>query len=1372
MSVSTGTHYKVFPVAEVEPPLSVPLLEAAKDLELTPEQLVEEILYNRGRTSFAMPVDESRNETLLFVPGHVWGAEPTKKSPGPRQRSDVMVIDKMLDYEAVENHRLFSGDSGRMLAELFEYSGHTAYNKYYVTSMLKTRPPDQNITFKQNWVKDQIHLLYQEIFLVRPKHLLLMGADVVKAMLGRNMKLVDAEGRIHKIKFFPPGEKPFTARAIVTMRPEALVYERHNFQLKKVRQQFGQFKSLISGKLKRQDLKLESPPGHIVVDNYDDMIAAFKKVRKLSAKVSQNLICVDCEWQGQHPQWHGAYLRCIQVSGGPGQAVCIALTHPGGKPRFKVPQIRNGERTGKFTTKNGLKTVIKALEWLFKDRRPCGHSLKSDLEWLEHYGMDLSEQLYPPEHPKDCKTKGGFCTLLAAHAYDEQAELGLTEQLLVHLPHIPNYDATLQAVITDFCSKNKIKKGDLGGYGELPDEELYTYANWDVDAGIQLALFYLDKLDRDQFGNACWTPYHISYRAMFVAHEITKVGIRFDAKAANRLTFAFIRKRNELLEKIRTHFNWPDLNMDSPDQMRELLFGTRYNGKPEWRRLRPPGARSMMTMPILSTGKYQKNWMELREAGEDYKYNASCNRVTLGLLTLDSEKLPVKRKDPETGKWVWRRADLTEELKMIREFRLVNQQLKGPLRPPTEPPPSREDWDPDEPYYEKGIPGSVCDDGRVRTTILQIKETGRWSSISPPLMNLCLDEKSEYLTDRGWVPVAELKATDKVAQYWPDNGSIDFVVPDRIIKQHYEGDMVHLHGEQVDMMMTPNHRHIFKQRRTKKLKTVRAEEIVQGAEWQNIHAGEYSGGTVNLKPMFLRWLVAVQADGNYERRSSGELRGSIVFTFKKKRKSSRLQKILDSLGIKYTRNEYPHRGVTTLRVPVAGNESILASTREWLPDKKWSKKLLTLRLRSLRILCKELPYWDGLYDRKTQYYSSIRSNSDWMQIVWTLCGIRAKLCKYQPKNPNASANWQVNIPNVYSDRLQQRERYDSTTIKKHKVDRVKYSGFVYCVTVPSSYMLVRRNGMVSVTGNSSAVDKSLQKLFGDEYPGSVKEMFIADEDWFLVPVDLGGAELRMTAVQSQDQKFIWATECLSLPEEHPDHMDIHSSIAVSAFKLPCKPIKSAVEKAGFEHLRTGAKTVIFGKFYGQSVAASVIAVRTRGTPASYDDLLKISETFDATYPDVNEYFREAQQRVEIGYLATWAGRYRRFPRTSDKSKLSAMKREALNAPVQGGVADFVSKCCWEAVKYRKQEKMRFKVVLQKHDELMFLVPRAELPKFYHEGAKWIMSESVSFWAADFEGRRIEGTPDYKFFYDIDVCRTWGKKIKGEELEKLVGVKNK
>lgn len=75
----------------------------------------------------------------------------------------------------------------------------------------------------------------------------------------------------------------------------------------------------------------------------------------------------------------------------------------------------------------------------------------------------------------------------------------------------------------------------------------------------------------------------------------------------------------------------------------------------------------------------------------------------------------------------------------------------------------------------------------------------------------CVSEDTEVLTSSGWVKFPELKPEQQVAQYDPETREISYVVPSRIVKNLYEGYLIHIHDEDgyIDQLMTPNHRILY-----------------------------------------------------------------------------------------------------------------------------------------------------------------------------------------------------------------------------------------------------------------------------------------------------------------------------------------------------------------------------------------------------------------------------------------------------------------------------------------------------------------------------------------------------------------------------------
>lgn len=97
------------------------------------------------------------------------------------------------------------------------------------------------------------------------------------------------------------------------------------------------------------------------------------------------------------------------------------------------------------------------------------------------------------------------------------------------------------------------------------------------------------------------------------------------------------------------------------------------------------------------------------------------------------------------------------------------------------------------------------------------------------------------------------------------------------------------------------------------------------------------------------------------------------------------------------------------------------------------------------------------------------------------------------------------------------------------------------------------------------------------YIAPIRTIFRAAPGHVLVEADYTGAELAVIAWLSNDRDMIEHVRRNALPEDHPDHYDIHSHTAVNTFRLPCIPTKAGLKEAGFSPLRVAAKNVNFGQ---------------------------------------------------------------------------------------------------------------------------------------------------------------------------------------------------
>ena len=106
-------------------------------------------------------------------------------------------------------------------------------------------------------------------------------------------------------------------------------------------------------------------------------------------------------------------------------------------------------------------------------------------------------------------------------------------------------------------------------------------------------------------------------------------------------------------------------------------------------------------------------------------------------------------------------------------------------------------------------------------------------------------------------------------------------------------------------------------------------------------------------------------------------------------------------------------------------------------------------------------------------------------------------------------------------------------------------------------------------------DKDYARIVGPEFR-PIRSLFIARPGYLLVEGDFIGAELAMMAMLSGDETMIDHVRRSGLPDDHPDHFDIHSNFASSIFKLGLPPKKSALEAAGKKTLRDAVKCVVEG----------------------------------------------------------------------------------------------------------------------------------------------------------------------------------------------------
>jgi len=437
------------------PPVGRDIENWARKQERAVEYVLRRCLYGQGGYMMPFSLNAAGDvKQMQVVSGHLWYPNPDRVTRGP-EPADIMIIGKWLNDQDLAAQRIYAGDLGSVLRTSLRGAGWTEseMSKIYLTTVLKTEPPDWGkASMPRLWVDAQIHLLWQEILLVRPKFVLLQGADAVKAVLGKRATLKQAEAAFVKVAVdfavsFGSDPEPAEIQFTASISPAAVLHDRQrpgeaSKYLTHVEQRFERQLRLFRG-VAIEGGKLGDGLAVIKVDvvgNLFDLEAALAKMRE---ECQDKLVAWDAEWQGAHPQNEGSYLRCIQFSYHDDHAVVIALTHPGGQPRFThIVQTDDGPQV---TTEGAMAAAMAMCKQYMQGLRVVGHYFVADLEWLVYSGLDLRKEYDAAKKPSGVYAgEGGLATELMAHAWDETAKFGLDEQVATHL-NLPPYWNALDA---------------------------------------------------------------------------------------------------------------------------------------------------------------------------------------------------------------------------------------------------------------------------------------------------------------------------------------------------------------------------------------------------------------------------------------------------------------------------------------------------------------------------------------------------------------------------------------------------------------------------------------------------------------------------------------------------------------------------------------------------------------------------------------------------------------------------------------------------------------------------------------------------------------------------------------------------------------
>ncbi|MDR0529882.1 MAG: DNA polymerase I [Zoogloeaceae bacterium] len=229
----------------------------------------------------------------------------------------------------------------------------------------------------------------------------------------------------------------------------------------------------------------------------------------------------------------------------------------------------------------------------------------------------------------------------------------------------------------------------------------------------------------------------------------------------------------------------------------------------------------------------------------------------------------------------------------------------------------------------------------------------------------------------------------------------------------------------------------------------------------------------------------------------------------------------------------------------------------------------------------------------------------------------------------------------------------------------------------------------AITGRLASSDPNLQNIPARSEEGrKIRAAFIAPPGHTLLSADYSQIELRIMAHLSEDERLLAA---------FADGADVHRATAAEIFGIPAAKISDAERRV--------AKTINFGLIYGMSAFGLA-----RNLHMARADAARYIERYFSRYPGVARHMEKTRDEARReGCVRTLFGRRLALPdiASPQHSRRQAAERAAINAPMQGSAADLVKLAMLAVADWLKQEKLRSRLILQVHDELILEVPEAE-----------------------------------------------------------------
>jgi len=352
----------------------------------------------------------------------------------------------------------------------------------------------------------------------------------------------------------------------------------------------------------------------------------------------------------------------------------------------------------------------------------------------------------------------------------------------------------------------------------------------------------------------------------------------------------------------------------------------------------------------------------------------------------------------------------------------------------------------------------------------------------------CYSEDTKVLTKNGWKHYKDV-GEDEIAVYDKDKDEIRFEKHDGLFEYDYDGEMINFTGKSEDILVTPDHRMLFRKNspsrtdlnNNKEWVVDKAENIdtyyysfKKNANW-NTH-GELTQSEVIIPKvvesgqgkhnelysedvhidigLFNEFLGYFLSEGGISHKGN-----SYTITFAQKEpKSEKIKECFNKMPFHFT--EYFDEEGQIWRWSVSDKRLwiFIKQFGNYCYDKTIGNYLYNT-LENSKILFDAMMLGDGTWDReeeKGNYYTTSKQMAEDFVALSMRVGYSANMSVGYIANGNRKTIYRISLI---------KDRTEITHTQK-RIKRINYDGKVYCFSTSTGFFLTMRGGKVAIQGNT------------------------------------------------------------------------------------------------------------------------------------------------------------------------------------------------------------------------------------------------------------------------------------------------------------------